>query len=55
MTRRLLPLLSAAEFMQAYTAKGAMQELLAAMPAHIILDDNVGLLGAAGYGICRCR
>jgi len=49
MVRRLLPLLSAAEFMQAFTGNGAMQALLAAMPVHIILSDDVGLLGAARY------
>ena len=50
MARRLLPLLSAAEFMQVFTSKGAMRELLAAMPVHIILSDDAGLLGAARYG-----
>ncbi len=49
MVRRLLPLLSAAEFMQVFTNKGAMGELLAAMPVHVIHDDSVGLLGAACY------
>ena len=49
MVRRLLPLLSAAEFMQAFTSKGVMRDLLAAMPVHIILTDDAGLLGAASY------
>ena len=49
MVHRLLPLLSAAGFMQVFTSKGAMRELLAAMPVHIILTDDAGLLGAASY------
>ena len=49
MVRRLLPLLSAAEFMQVFTNKGAMGELLAAMPVQVIQDDSAGLLGAARY------
>jgi glucokinase len=55
MARRLLPLLSAADFMQVFTSKGAMRELLAAMPVHIILDDDVGLLGAARYAMKICH
>jgi len=49
MPRRLLPLLSAAEFIHDFTAKGAMQDLLTAMPVHVILSDDAGLLGAARY------
>jgi glucokinase len=50
MIRRLLPLLSAAEFMADFAAKGSMRELLAAIPVHVITNDHVGLLGAARYG-----
>ena len=40
--------------MQVFTSKGAMQELLAAMPVHIILSDDVGLLGATRYARKIC-
>ncbi|MBI1731706.1 MAG: glucokinase [Gammaproteobacteria bacterium] len=49
MVSRLLPLLSGPEFMQVFADKEPMRGLLAAMPVHVILNDNVGLLGAVRY------
>ncbi|GJL61647.1 MAG: glucokinase [Nitrospirales bacterium] len=40
-------------FMSAFTQKGRMRPLLAAMPVHVILNDKTGLLGAARYAVHR--
>jgi glucokinase len=34
-------------FMRAYRAKGRMQPVVEAMPVHVIMNPNIGLLGAA--------
>lgn len=41
--------LSSGGFLQAFLDKGRMQPLLERMPVHIILNPQVGLLGAALY------
>ncbi len=46
---RILERLRRPAFMQALTAKGRMRPLLESMPVHVILNDKVGLLGAARY------
>lgn len=46
---RVLARIQAGGFMAAFTAKGRMRELLAGMPVHVILNEQVGLLGAARY------
>ncbi|MFM9882904.1 MAG: glucokinase [Burkholderiales bacterium] len=40
-------------FMEAFTAKGRMRELMRAMPVHVILNDKTALLGAARYAIAH--
>jgi glucokinase len=35
--------------MEAFLAKGPMRPLLESMPVRLILNDEVGLLGAARY------
>ena len=44
---RILPLLAAPLFLEAFRAKGPMEGLLASMPVHVIRIDNPALLGAA--------
>lgn len=46
---RILPALERPAFIEAFTAKSPMSELLEAMPVHVILNDEAGLLGAAVY------
>lgn len=46
----LAPELSRLGFMDAFTAKGRMSVLLDAMPVRVILNEDVGLLGAAIRG-----
>jgi glucokinase len=47
---RILPALAHNNrFMQAFTDKGPMRPLLEAMPVHVILNPQSGLLGAAVY------
>ena len=36
-------------FMKAFISKGRMQPLLEAIPVHVVLNDQTGLLGAAHY------
>jgi glucokinase len=43
------PLLESGGFMRAMTDKGRMRSLLEKMPVHIILNPQVGLIGAALY------
>jgi glucokinase len=40
-------------FMEAFLAKGRLQDLLAAIPVQVILNDNTGLLGAARCAALR--
>ena len=44
---RILPLLAAPLFLEAFRSKGPMERLLASMPVHVIRIDNPALLGAA--------
>jgi len=48
---RILPLLETGRFLDAFTAKGRMSALLRTVPVHVILDDRVGLLGAAAAAV----
>jgi len=49
---KILPLLQAGDFMQAFLQKGRMKPLLETIPVRVILNPQVGLLGAA---ICATR
>jgi glucokinase len=46
---RILPRLRAPAFLEAFCAKGRMRPLLEGMAVRVILNDQVGLLGAARY------
>lgn len=46
---RILPALERPLFIEAFNAKSPMTALLEAMPVHVILNDEAGLLGAAVY------
>lgn len=47
-----LPLMQERDFMDAFTSKGRMRGLLTRVPVHIVLNPQVGLIGAA---ICASR
>jgi glucokinase len=42
-------------FMNAFTSKGRMQPLLEAIPVHVVLNDQTGLLGAAHYATIKSK
>jgi glucokinase len=46
---KILPLIKAGGFLQAFTHKGRMTPLLQQMPVHVVLNPQVGLIGAALY------
>jgi glucokinase len=46
---RILPALEKPAFIEAFNAKSPMNPLLEAMPVHVILNPDAGLLGAAVY------
>jgi glucokinase len=45
--RKILPALTAGQFMEAFRAKAPMTGLVAKIPVHVILNEQAGLLGAA--------
>jgi glucokinase len=50
---RILPALSSGAFLQAFRDKAPMDDLLDAMPVHVILKSDAGLIGAAVYANTR--
>ena len=48
---RILPALVGGRFMEAFRLKGRLSNLLVNVPVHVILDPEVGLSGAAHYGL----
>lgn len=44
---KILPLMQQGNFMQAFLQKGRMNSLLKQVPVHIVLNSEVGLIGAA--------
>lgn len=44
---KILPLIQNGSFLNSFTQKGRMSSLLAEIPVHIILNQQVGLIGAA--------
>ncbi|MCF3605902.1 glucokinase [Planktothrix agardhii 1033] len=44
---KILPLLETSEFMQAFSNKGRMKPILAKVPVYVVLNPQVGLIGAA--------
>jgi glucokinase len=49
---KILPLIQEGRFLQAFTNKGRVSSLLKSIPVHIVLNSQVGLLGAA---LCAAR
>jgi glucokinase len=47
---KILPKLREPAFLEAFTAKGRMAELLWGMPVRVVLNDRAALLGAARHG-----
>lgn len=47
---RILSFLKGEEFMRAFKNKGRFSDLLASIPVQVILNPNVGLIGAAAHG-----
>lgn len=52
---RILPALQTGRFMRAFLDKSPMRPLLEAMPVHVILNSDAGLLGAAVYANTLAR
>jgi glucokinase len=52
---KILPKLKSPCFMQAFLDKGRMRHLVEAMPVHVVINEKVGLLGAARCGAVRAR
>lgn len=50
---RIIERLRRPAFLDALTAKGRMKPLLDSMPVHVVLNDKVGLAGAAHYAATR--
>lgn len=48
---RILPALKGGRFMEVFTHKGRMADLMVRMPVHVILNAHAALLGAACYGL----
>jgi len=48
---RILPYLESGSFMKAFKNKGRFSKLNASVPVHIIINPNVGLLGASMFGL----
>ena len=48
---RILPRLTSGLFMEAFTAKGRMAALMAAIPVRVVLNDRAALLGAARHAM----
>lgn len=44
---KILPKLTGGSFMDAFLAKGRLRRVLEAMPVRVIVNERVGLLGAA--------
>lgn len=49
---KILPLIKKGDFIAAFTHKGRMRNLLEMVPVHVVLNPQVGLIGAA---ICAAR
>lgn len=52
---RILPALDTGRFIEAFRDKGLMRPLVEAMPVHVILNKEAGMLGAAVYASARSR
>jgi glucokinase len=48
---RIVPMLEEGQFLVAFQAKGRLSHIVRRMPVHVVLNTDVGLIGAAGYGM----
>jgi glucokinase len=48
---KILPLLQQATFMDSFTTKGRLSDLVKAMPVSVVLNDTTALYGAAHYAL----
>lgn len=48
---KILPKLKGPAFLQAFVAKGRLQALMETIPVQVIVNDAVGLIGAARYAV----
>ncbi|MCU0575394.1 MAG: glucokinase [Desulfobacterota bacterium] len=48
---RILSMIDDVTFIEAYLAKGRLSPVVSRIPVHVILNTDVGLIGAAGYGM----
>jgi glucokinase len=51
MTSRILPLLRTGPFLERLASKGRDTEFLRELPVHVIVNTEVGLIGAALTGL----
>ena len=50
---KILPKLTGPEFLQAFIAKGRLQPLMETIPVRVIINEKVGLIGAARYALLQ--
>jgi glucokinase len=48
---KILPLLQQATFIDSFTTKGRLSDLVKAMPVYVVLNDKIALHGAAHYAL----
>jgi len=53
--RKILPLIKGGSFIEAFTKKGRMSQLVSRIPVHVVLRPGVALLGAASSGFESMR
>jgi len=51
---KIVNLLATGSFIQAFTEKERMEDMLRKIPVRVILDDRTGLMGAALFGMQTC-
>src|SRR5262249_19879532 len=48
---KILPKLTSGAFLQAFVTKGRLQKLMETIPVNVIVNERVGLIGAARYAV----
>lgn len=48
---RMVPMLREGPFLASFHAKGRLSHMVGRMPVHVVLNTDVGLMGAAGHGM----
>jgi glucokinase len=52
--RHIVHFLENGRFIKSFHYKGRMSDLVSQIPVFVILNPQIGLLGAAGYGFEHC-